>query len=588
MASDELIQEIFGDDDSDAEFDFFTAEDLNEVNISMDFEIPDFDDDQDFGNDIGLGWLRNSAEPPLVPPFTGNHGVNVLINSTSCIDYLRLFLTDPDFENMSTETNRYFSQNYDHNNLSKYARLRNWQNTTPGEMKKWMGLIIATGLVDKPFLEKYWSTDSIIHTPLFGNTMPRDRFLNILCCFHLNDNTKAFARGDDNYDPLFKIRPLYDAARDVFAQVYTPEQHLALDEGMVPWKGRLSFKVYIPNKPDKFGMKLYILCESMSGYICTFDVYTGKNYDPNPDDNTTHGHSYDVVMGTMRKLDLLNKGYCVYTDNYYSSPTLFDDLNAEGTLAVGTVRLNRKEMPTALKVTKLKKGEAIFRQRGNLTAIKWKDKRDVSVLSTIHTGSFYITNRTERATGDPIVIPTCILDYNKHMGGVDRADQLAKYYTITRKSFKWWKKLAMHVINMMITNAYILYKKMVPKALSQYDFRKEVARDLISAHAAIQCRKGRRIVGAPERRLIERHFPSAIPSQEGAKKKNPSRKCVVCNTNTGKRNAAGQPRKRKETRYWCADCCAALCIDDCFKRYHTLKNYKLHEDSDSSSDSRDD
>ncbi|XP_064598403.1 piggyBac transposable element-derived protein 4-like [Liolophura sinensis] len=326
---------------------------------------------------------------------------------------------------------------------------------------------------------------------------------------------------------------------------------------MVPWKGRLSFKQYLPNKPDRFELKLYVLCEGNSGYISRYEVYTGKNYTPNPgadEDEQSQGHSYNVVMGLLKKCDFLNKGYNLYTDNYYTSPRLFQDLHASATNAVVTVRMNRKEMPIAIKNAKLKKGEAIFRQRDSIVALKWKDKRDVAMLSTKHWPTFTITEKRERSTGDLIVIPTCILEYNKYMGGLDRADQLSKYYTITRKCIKWWKKLAMHIINMVVTNAYLLYVKMSPNPVSHYDFRKDLVRELIARHSSRISRKGRRSVGDVERRLTERHFPSLIPAQEGAKNQRPCRKCVVCNRNNGKRHCSpGVVRKRKETRYWCAD-----------------------------------
>jgi hypothetical protein len=103
------------------------------------------------------------------------------------------------------------------------------------------------------------------------------------------------------------------------------EQHIAIDEGIVPWKGRLSFRQYLPNKPDRFGIKLYQLSESKSGYICDFEVYTGKDSDPNPDgdeEDKQLGHSYNVVLGLLRNNNLFGKGYTVYTDNYYSSPAV--------------------------------------------------------------------------------------------------------------------------------------------------------------------------------------------------------------------------------------------------------------------------
>jgi hypothetical protein len=137
---------------------------------------------------------------------------------------------------------------------------------------------------------------------------------------------------------------------------------------MVPWKGRLTFKQYIPSKPDRFGIKLYALCKSATSYMVDFDIYTAGDYEPNPDGELlemNQGHTFSVVMGLLRRAELLNKGYILYLDNFYSSPYLFDHLSAEDTMCVGTARVHRKEMPTVLKA-KLKKDETIFRQRNNL------------------------------------------------------------------------------------------------------------------------------------------------------------------------------------------------------------------------------
>jgi hypothetical protein len=282
------------------------------------------------------------------------------------------------------------------------------------------------GIVEKPSIRSYWSTASLIETPIFHKTMSRDSYLNLLTFFHITDNEQAVLRGHDDYNPLFKVHSF-------------KEQHIAIDEGMVHWKGRLSFRQYLPNKPDRFG--IYQLSESKSGYICDFEVYTSKDFDPNPDgdeEDKQLGHSYNVVLGLLRNNNLLGKGYTVYTDNYYSSPTLFDKLRSEDTTVVGTVRLTRKEMPIALK-RKMKKDEIICRQRENLLALKWTDKRDVSILSTKHTAQCSVLlNKVDRNTVDPVSKPSAILDYNCNMGGVDLSDQLNKYYSMRRKTWKWW------------------------------------------------------------------------------------------------------------------------------------------------------
>jgi hypothetical protein len=47
--------------------------------------------------------------------------------------------------------------------------------------------------------------------------------------------------------------------------------------GIIVWKGRLMFEVYMPEKPDKEGSNAYLVSESKSGYMCNNEVYTGKS-----------------------------------------------------------------------------------------------------------------------------------------------------------------------------------------------------------------------------------------------------------------------------------------------------------------------
>jgi hypothetical protein len=43
------------------------------------------------------------------------------------------------------------------------------------------------------------------------------------------------------------------------------------------WKGRLTFKQYLPLKASKFGIKTYELCDSTTEFLWSFLVYTGKD-----------------------------------------------------------------------------------------------------------------------------------------------------------------------------------------------------------------------------------------------------------------------------------------------------------------------
>ena len=97
-----------------------------------------------------------------------------------------------------------------------------------------------------------------------------------------------------------------------------------------------------------------MLCESKSDYVWNFIIYTrsGTVYD------TAHNDLLlftKVVMTLMKPL--LNKGYCLTVENYYTSPQIVNILVKNHTDMYGTVRLNRKNLPVEIKREKLKTGE---------------------------------------------------------------------------------------------------------------------------------------------------------------------------------------------------------------------------------------
>ena len=52
-------------------------------------------------------------------------------------------------------------------------------------------------------------------------------------------------------------------------------EHVSIDEGMMSLNGRLSFKLHIPVKPVKHSIKVYALCDSITGYCLKIYNYTG-------------------------------------------------------------------------------------------------------------------------------------------------------------------------------------------------------------------------------------------------------------------------------------------------------------------------
>ena len=139
-----------------------------------------------------------------------------------------------------------------------------------------------------------------------------------------------------------------------FQELFTPSANISIDEFLLLFKGRLVWRQYIPLKRSRFGIKIYALCDSETGYTYQFRVYTGAA-DPAtditndlPPDCQTMLSSEQIVIWLMEPL--LNKGYNLYTDNYYTSVPLSMYLLSQQTHLSGTIRANR--IPQVIKNTR--------------------------------------------------------------------------------------------------------------------------------------------------------------------------------------------------------------------------------------------
>ena len=105
---------------------------------------------------------------------------------------------------------------------------------------------------------------------------------------------------------------------------------------MVKFKGRLGMKQYMPMKPVKQGIKLWEIAEVSSGFVCDFQVYTGKRQDG----ATEHNLGYRVVYDLTR--NITGKNHYVFCDNFFTSVKLAEDLLQDNIYLCGTTRANRK------------------------------------------------------------------------------------------------------------------------------------------------------------------------------------------------------------------------------------------------------
>jgi len=119
------------------------------------------------------------------------------------------------------------------------------------------------GIIQKPTLLSHVSKKYIFSTPIFGSIISTDQFESICNFMHFNNNdhTETY-QGPSN---LFKIYPVVSHLNTKFQSLYLPRQIIVIAESLLLWRGRLSFRQYIPLKYSKFGIKSYELCESTLG-----------------------------------------------------------------------------------------------------------------------------------------------------------------------------------------------------------------------------------------------------------------------------------------------------------------------------------
>ena len=144
---------------------------------------------------------------------------------------------------------------------------------------------------------------------------------------------------------------------------------------MVPHKGRLSFKQYIKNKPTQWGIKLWTLSESQTGYVYKFQVYLGKEGGPE------HHLARRVVKDLTAPIE--GNSHHLYMDNFYCDPNLFIERMNCSIFCCGTVR---KGFPKDILIAKadekqLARGHYQFRTHDQLVAMSWFDRRGVYLLS---------------------------------------------------------------------------------------------------------------------------------------------------------------------------------------------------------------
>ena len=318
-----------------------------------------------------------------------------------------------------------------------------WSPVTKTELENFLDLSILN--VQKGDLQSFWSADLLLHTPIFGQLMSRDRYIHILRCLHFHDTEEIVNH------PLVKIKSVIGHVQNKFSLVLTPWKNLCIDESLFLRKVRLRFKQNIPLERNRFGIKLYMIVDCETGFVLSFVVYTGEDTDYQ---KFYLGVTGDIVAYFLQPY--FYKGHVVYIDNWYTSPTLAEFLHDRDTGLCGMVKANRKRMPKHK--SKLVRGEVQISYSDVWMAVRWEVKCSVRMLTSMHKLEFCTTGKISYLTNEDIIKSRYIHDYNQNMGVIDNVDKQLFIIETVRKTMKWYQKLFFYLIDLCLSNAHALYK----------------------------------------------------------------------------------------------------------------------------------
>jgi hypothetical protein len=503
-------------------------------------------------------------------PFTAVPGPrNIGREVKTPLQFFQLFFPDSLIQKIVDETNRYAKEKISKiDSLSERSIWQTWKDVNLAEMKAFMGVVLNMAMNPKPDLQDFFSEDWLTYQQFFKDVFSRDRFCQLFWNFHVNPPVPSGQQSTRGQ----KIRNIVLFLNEKFREYYIPSESISVDESTVGFKGKFVSKMYNPKKPTKWGIRIYVLAESLTGYVSVFEPYYGSQTTDSlirPDMPFSSRIVLHLVDELLKSTN--GRGFHVYTDRFYSSYHLAKELLGVGIHTTGTLMTNRKGLPVELKKIKLKKSEikTFVNKDSNTMVLSWKDKNTVTMISTLHDNTTKTTER--RLKGGEITQvtkPSVIHKYNEFMGGVDLADHYTTTYSFARRTSKWWRKLFFWLLDVSVVNSFILYnmkrKELGQNTVKQKAFRKSLITELVGDVRNAQGRKrGRPSSTDKEERLNGK--PHFIYSNQ----KSNSKDCAVCSD----RKVKGG---RRETVFYCNTCARkpGLHPGECFEKYHSLQVYR--------------
>lgn len=204
------------------------------------------------------------------------------------------------------------------------------------ELKSFFGLLYFSGIQkwNHFLLDEIWSDQ--FGNKMFKSVMCQRRFEFILTSLRFDDKNTRRNRLTEH--KLAPVKEIWDSFVSNCKKYYSPSTNCTIDEQLLSFRGRFHSRVYIPNKPDKYGIKIVMLNDVQTSYMYNAEPYVGKIATSDP-----------IPEYYVKKLSepLFDSGRNITADNWFMSIPLVKKMQEKNLTMVGTLRKNKPEIPPA-------------------------------------------------------------------------------------------------------------------------------------------------------------------------------------------------------------------------------------------------
>ena len=200
-------------------------------------------------------------------------------------------------------------------------------------------------------------------------------------------------------------------------------EYVTMDEQLIPFRGCCRFRQYIPRKPDKYSMKLFLMCDVATAYTFNGLPNVGRK-----DNQRCVGLAESVVKKLVDPVH--NSGINVTTDNCFTNAKLAADLLHKQITLLGTVRKNKVVPPEFHAAKERTTGSSLFGfcQKQAMMFYFPKKGKMITLLSSMHDKK-EVDERSRKLV--------MILNYNKTKANMDLVGQMCHIYSVQRRTTCW-------------------------------------------------------------------------------------------------------------------------------------------------------